>query len=79
MFHLQPGSSYYFGIVFDLLSGSYKVQEGCFYPLVEGGGLPEIFFFFEKRMQMVQSAPFLGRLLVNIFSKIATDFCHDFE
>ena len=28
---------------------------------------------------MGQSAPFLGRLLVNIFSKIAADFCHDFE
>ena len=28
---------------------------------------------------MVHSEPFLGRLLVNIFSKIVADFCHDFE
>ena len=65
--------------------GSYKVQEGSFYPLVvvcvwggEGGGLPR-YFYFEKRMQMVLSEPFLGRLLVSIFSKIVADFCHDFE
>ena len=66
--------------------GSYKVQEESFYPLVVVGGggsgtpgSPRYFFFFEKRMQMVHSEPFLGRLLVNIFSKIVADFCHDFE
>ena len=37
------------------------------------------FFFFEKRMKIAHSEPFLGRLRVNIFSKIVATFCHDFE
>ena len=56
--------------------------KGSFYPLVVVGGgvgVSPRFFFYEKRMQMVHSEPFLGRLLVNIFSKIVADFCHDFE